>query len=244
MKNKELKIIAVVSARGGSKGIPGKNIKLLNGKPLINHCFKNLLKCKVINRVILSSDSKKILRIAKKSYPKIETMLRPKNLAQDKTPLTSVAKYVSSELKRKNYIPDFVLQVAPTCPFIKLQTIEKIISLLKKNKSDCVVTLKRIEHEHPYRAKELNVKNGIFKSFIKNTNVEKFISRQDLPVLYCTSGGIYARSYKLLQKFNEKNFCLGKNPIGVIVDDIESINIDRKIDFDFAELIAKKYRIK
>jgi len=116
--------------------------------------------------------------------------------------------------------------------------------LLKRNKSNCIVTLKKIEHEHPYRAKQLDIKNKIFKSFIKNINVEKYISRQDLPVLYCTSGAIYARSYKLLQTFNEKNFCLGEKPIGVVVDDIEAINIDRKIDFDFAELIAKKYNIK
>ena len=242
--NTKPKIIAVVSARGGSKGIPGKNIKLLNGKPLISYCLKNLLNCSEISRVILSSDSKKILKIAKKKYPKLEIMLRPKKLARDNTPLTSVAKFVSKELKKKGYISDFVLQVAPTCPFIKLKTIKKIITLLKRNKSNCIVTLKKIEHEHPYRAKQLNIKNKIFKSFIKNINVEKYISRQDLPVLYCTSGAIYARSYKLLQTFNEKNFCLGKKPIGVVVDDIEAINIDRKIDFDFAELIAKKYNIK
>ena len=65
--NTKPKIIAVVSARGGSKGIPGKNIKLLNGKPLISYCLKNLLNCPEISRVILSSDSKKILKIAKKN---------------------------------------------------------------------------------------------------------------------------------------------------------------------------------
>ena len=62
--------------------------------------------------------------------------------------------------------------------------------------NDCVVTLKRIEHEHPYRAKELNKFSKNFKSFIKHLNVEKFISRQDLPTLYCTSGGIYARNFR------------------------------------------------
>ncbi len=74
--------------------------------------------------------------------------------------------------------------------------------------------------------------------------MEKFISRQDLPTLYCTSGGIYARSFKLLKKFNEKDFNLGKRPIGIVVNDIEAINIDRHIDFDFAELISKKYNLR
>ena len=90
----------------------------------------------------------------------------------------------------------------------------------------------------------MNEKNSKFKSFLKNINVEKFISRQDLPTLYCTSGAIYARSFQLLKKFNEKDFNLGTRPIGVVVDDIEAVNIDRHIDFDFAELISKKYKLK
>ena len=77
---------------------------------------------------------------------------------------------------------------------------------------------------------------------LKNINVEKFMSRQDLPTLYCTSGAIYGRTYNLQQTFNpnKKSFCFGKNPIGVVLNDIESINIDRPIDFKFAEFIAKK----
>ena len=123
--------------------------------------------------------------------------------------------------------------------------MEKIIHVLKKNISNCAVTLKRIEHEHPYRAKRLNVKSKKFNSFIKNVNVEKFMSRQDLPELYCTSGAIYGRSYDLLQTFNskKKSFCFGKSPYGVVVDDIEAINIDRPIDFDFADFIAKKLKL-
>ena len=236
-------IVAVVSARAGSKGIPGKNIKLLNGKPLVLHSLKSLLKIKEINKIVLSSDSNKILNIAKKFSKKIQLMKRPKRLAADKTPLTSVVKYTALELEKKGYVADYVLQIAPTCPFIKTQTIKNIIKLLKKG-NECVVTLKKIEHEHPYRAKHLNKKNNQFKSFLKNINVEKFISRQDLPTLYCTSGGIYARSFKLLKKFNEKDFNLGKRPIGIVVNDIESINIDRHIDFDFAELISKKYNLR
>ena len=236
---KNFKILAVVSARKGSKGIKDKNIKLLSGKPLVAHSLDTLLKIKDIDKIVLSSDSEKILNIGKKISKKIEIMKRPKSLANDKTPLTSVVKYVAVELEKKNYKADFVLQVAPTCPYIKVSTYMRIIELLKKKKSDCVVTLKRIEYEHPYRAKKLNEKNLVFSSFIKNMNVEKFISRQDLPTLYCTSGAVYARSLKLLKKFNEKNFCLGSKPLGVIVDDIESVNIDRQIDFKFAQFLRK-----
>jgi CMP-N,N'-diacetyllegionaminic acid synthase len=239
------KIIAIVSARGGSKGVPKKNIKSLNGYPLIYYTLKTLKKAKRINKIILSSDSDNILNVARGLNLKIDLNKRPSYLAKDSTPLTSVVQYESKRINDLGYKHDYVLQISPASPFLSLKTINDIIDLLL-NKNSCVVTLKRIEHEHPYRAKYLK-KNNSFKPFIKNINVEKFISRQDLPTLYCTSGSVYARSYKLLSTFTGKDFCLGSSPVGVVVNDIEAINIDRKIDFDFANFVMKnkkKYEIK
>ncbi len=234
-----MSIIAVVPARGGSKGIPRKNLKLLDNKPLIFHIIETLLKNKKISLVVLSSEDEEIKKVATKKFKnKILIQERPKYLSKDHTPLTSVVKYAAEKLHKEGINFKYVLQVAPTCPFIKQITVNQIIQALENNYSDCVVTLKRVEHEHPYRVKELD-KNNYFRQFIKNVNVEKFISRQDLPTLYCTSGAIYARTFKLLKTFNEKNFCLGKKPLGVVVDDYEAINIDRPIDFDFAKLIIK-----
>ena len=237
-------IIAIVPARGGSKGIPYKNIKDLNGRPLIYHVINTLKKVKKIDRIIVSTEDNKIKKIVKSFFPNIEIKNRSKKLASDSATLTEVVKHVSKSIKKKDYFPDFILQIAPTCPFVKKETVEEIINVLENKISDCAVTLKRIEHEHPYRAKKLNSKSKKFKSFIKNVNVEKFMSRQDLPELYCTSGAIYGRSYNLLQTFNnkKKSFCFGKNPYGVVVDDIEAINIDRPIDFEFAQFIGKKIK--
>ena len=240
MKAKKKNVIAVVAARGGSKGIPNKNIKKLNGKPLIFYILKTLSKIKLIDRIILSSDSIKIKNTVKKfKFKNIEIFDRSKKLSGDKVPLTSVAKSVAEKLEKNGYYPDIVLQISAACPFLKKSTIEKSINILKeKNDIHCVVSLKRIEHEHPYRAKVLD-KNNKFKKFIKNVDVEKFISRQDLPTLYCTSGALYSRKYSLLKTYKEKDFNLGKKPHGIVVDDIESINIDRMVDFRFAEFILK-----
>ncbi len=240
---KNTNIVAIVSARGGSKGIPKKNIKLLGSKPLIIYSLKLLSSIKSINKIIVSTDNNQIRNVVKYYFPKIEVMIRPKHLAKDKTPLTDVTKYVSECLAKRGDNYNFVLQVAPTCPFIKKNTVEKIISILKLKKSDCVVTLKRIEHEHPYRAKILNKKSNLFKSFLKNINVESFISRQDLPTLYCSSGGIYGRTFSLLKTYNGKDFCFGKKPYGIIVDDLEAVNIDRPIDFEFASYLARNKKV-
>lgn len=236
------KILAIVPARGGSKGIKYKNLKKINNRPLVYYIIKTLLKIKKIDKIVFTTEDEKIKTVVKKLFPKIIVHNRNKTLSTDKATLTEVVKEVSKEFNLKGYKSDYVLQIAPTCPFIKKKTIENIINKLLKKNVECVVTLKKIEHEHPYRAKVLEKKNNFFKPFLKNINVEKYMSRQDLPVMYCTSGAIYARSYKLLQTFDPKNksFCLGKNPVGVIVSDKEAVNIDRPIDLEFARFIAKK----
>jgi CMP-N,N'-diacetyllegionaminic acid synthase len=235
------KFIAIVSARGGSKGIKKKNLQKINKKPLIFYTLNTLVNSN-IDEVIFSSDSDEIINEVKKFKLNIKIFKRPLYLADDKTALTDVVKYTAHQFSKKYYKPDVVFQVAATCPFLKVITINDTIKKFKKNKNiECCVTLKRIEHEHPYRAKKI-LKNGIFEPVIKNKNVEKFISRQDLPLYYCTSGSLYARNYSLLMKFNNKDFCLGKKPHGIIVDDIESINIDRQVDLDFARFIYKKLK--
>jgi CMP-N-acetylneuraminic acid synthetase len=237
------KFIAIVSARGGSKGIKKKNLQKIGNKPLIFYTLNTLINSN-IDEVLFSSESDEIINEVKKFKFKIKIFKRPSSLADDKTALTEVVKYTAKQFSKKYYKPDVVFQIAATCPFLKVSTINNTINKFRKNKNlECCVSLKKIEHEHPYRAKKL-FRNDIFEPVIKNKNVEQYISRQDLPLYYCTSGSIYARNFDLLMKFNNKNFCLGKNPHGIIVDDIESINIDRQVDLDFARFIHKKLQFK
>ena len=240
---KKSRVLAVVAARAGSKGIKNKNLMKIDGKPLVLHSIKTLLKSGCIDLVCLSTNSKKIGKIVKKNYPKVYIDHRPKKYSGDKVPLTSVPHYICKKFNKNHNFYDYVLQVAPTCPFVKISTIKKIVKMLKKKVSNCVVTIKKIEHEHPYRAKKFNKKNHNIHHFIKDIDVEKYISRQDLPNLYCTSGAIYGRTNKLINSFNGKDFCLGNRPKGVVVNDIEAINIDRKIDLDFARYISLNFKI-
>ena len=149
---KKYKILAVVAARGGSKGIKNKNLRKIGNKELVLHVINTLSLIKTIDTICLSSDSSKIIKVVKEKFPNVQIDYR-KKLSGDKVPLTSVAKSVSEKYNKKGDIHEIVLQVAPTCPFIKKNTIELIIQKLIKKESDCAVTLKRIEHEHPYRAK-------------------------------------------------------------------------------------------
>ena len=104
---------------------------------------------------------------------------------------------------------------------------------------ECAVSLQRIEHSHPYRARKL-FESNYFENFIRDINVESYHSRQDLPELFCTSGSIYTRERHLLEAYDETDFAMGTKRKGVIMDEIEAVNIDRMIDFQFAEFLVKK----
>ena len=233
---KKNKILCSIAARAGSKGVPGKNLKLLNNKPLIFYSINAAIKSKYIDKVIMSTEDEEIADTALKFGAEVP-YIRDKSLTDDLTPLTEVTKDTMKRMDLLGFHSDIVIQLSPTCPFITEEIIDKCIE--ESDEVDSVVTLKRIEHEHPYRAKEID-EEGYFKSFIKDIDVESFQSRQELPDLYCTSGAIYLRRRDNLERWNGKSFALGKKSKGVILSDLESINIDRPIDFSYAEFLSKE----
>lgn len=233
-----MKVFAVISARGGSKEVPGKNIRDLGKRPLLEYSIKKAVNSDLIDRVICSTDDEQIAAIAKKAGAEVP-FKRPAELADDHTPLLSVTKHSMLEMDSLGFRADIIVQIAPTCPFIKRKRIDESIEMVMDDSCECSVSLKRIEHEHPYRARRLSEGN-YFENFIQDINVEKFHSRQDLPTLYCTSGGIYTRERHLLEAYDGSDFAMGEMRRGLLLDDIEAINIDREIDFEFAEFLIEK----
>lgn len=235
-----MKTLAVISARGGSKAVPRKNVLNLGGIPLIAHLFQKAKACSVIDRVICSTDDDEIAEIAE-SYGVEIPFRRPSELAGDRTPLISVTQHAMLEMDRLGFRADIIAQLAPTCPFLRVESIQRSIDMAASDGCDCAVSLKRIEHEHPYRARRM-LENDYFENFIQDINVEdrKYHARQDLPELYCTSGGIYTRKRYLLEEFDGSDFAMGKLRKGIILDDIEAVNIDRPIDFEFAEFLMER----
>lgn len=229
----ELKVLCSIAARAGSKGIPGKNLKMLGGKPLIAHAIESALSASKIDKVVINTEDDGIAA-AGENYGAIAPFRREEALADDDTPLLMTTKDTMLQMDKLGYEADVIIQLAATCPFIRPETLNDSVELALQH--HCAVSLKRIEHEHPYRAKEL-AEDLTFQSFIKDVDVEAFQSRQSLPTLYCTSGGIYTRTRELLMTATDKDFCLGKTPKGIVVADVESINIDRPVDFEFAEFI-------
>ena len=126
-----LKTICIIPARGGSKGVPRKNIRKIAGKPLLGYVIENLKKGKNFSNIIVSTEDKEIARIAKK-YGAEVPFLRPKKLASDTTPMDEVLLHAVKKLKKLNYDFDAFVWRDATTPFITNNDIKKSINLLKE----------------------------------------------------------------------------------------------------------------
>ena len=185
---KKTNILAVIPARSGSKEIPNKNIKKIRGVPLLAYSIKYALKSKIIDKVIVSTDSKKYLNIAKK-YKAEVPYLRKKILSKDDVtdyPVIIDALIRCEKIYKKMY--NYVVLLRPTSPFREKGLIESSYQLLKKNpKATSVRSVKKTDN-HPYRSWIL--KNGFIKGFVKNIIEPYNIPRQKLPLIMFQTGDI------------------------------------------------------
>jgi CMP-N,N'-diacetyllegionaminic acid synthase len=234
-----LKILAIIPARGGSKGLPMKNIKKMAGIPLIKHTILAAKKAKVFDKIIVSTDNEKILEIAKKEGLEIP-FLRPKRISKDKSSTVDAIKHTIDFLEKESYVPEIIVVLQPTSPLRKIQEIKKAVNLLKKSNATSVISVTKIK-THPYSSFWHNTK--YLKPF--KENFEKFTLRQDKPSLYYPTGSIYAFKLKTLKKYDSVYGPRIKPMINKFEEDIT--DIDSLYDFFLAEqtlLNWKKYQKK
>lgn len=236
----EVKILGVITARGGSKGILRKNIKELNGKPLIAYTIEAAKKSGVFDRIILSTDDLEIAKVAKKYGCEVPFM-RPLELAQDDTPHLPVMQHAVSWLKEnKNYNPDFVAILQPTAPLRQAWHLKEAFDLLIKQETDSVVAVTEIPgHYSPYWAVTVD-ENGLGKLFTGDHIRNRIPRRQSFPKkTYSNCGALYMFKTKYLFDKNKPNF-YGDKVAVYPMEEKYSINIDNPEDWDLAEQALKK----
>ena len=220
------KILAVIPARSGSKGIKNKNIKKLNGKPLISYSIKYARNCKYIDEIIVSTDSKKYANIAKKYHAKVP-FLRSKKLSVDNVQDYPV---ILDALKKSEKIFkiffDYVVLLRPTSPYREVNLIGKAIKKIHNNKACSSIRSVVLSNSHPYRHWKLK-KNGKFiEGFVKQIKESFNIPRQKLPKLYFQSGDLEIIKRKTLLDGSIS----GKKVMPLILKK-KSMDIDRIEDF-------------
>lgn len=234
------KILFFIGARAGSKGLKNKNIKFLNGKPLIYWSVKQALKSKFCKDLIISSDSQKILNLCSKLSKKIFPIKRPKNLSSHNSGKFLAWKHalIKYEEIKKTKI-DYVLDLDCTNPMRHVDDINNIIKKkIRFKKIDAIVTIANSRKNPYFNMIEKNKKNFLK---ISKTLQAWPVRRQDAPEVYDQVASIYCLNRKFILKKN--NIYQGKI-YGYKVKNYQIYDIDSKLDFEIIEYLFKKYKRK
>lgn len=234
---KNQKVICIIPARKGSKGLKNKNIKKLKNIPLIAWSILVAKKCKMIDEIIVSTDSKKISKIAKKYGAKVP-FLRPSNLATDKSSSFEVLKHAINFYKKKKVFFDYVLLLEPTSPLRDYKDVNLCLKKVLKNKIDAMVSVTKVINQHPSFLYSLK-KNNFLVPYLKNKK-KLYVRRQDINSLYYLEGSIYiSKTSSLLKKrtfYHEKTQAF-------TVDKWKSLEIDDIDDFNLAQFYTRRLNI-
>ncbi len=230
------KILAVILARAGSKGLKNKNIKKLGNKPLVSWSIDEAKKSKKIDTILLSTDSVKIAKIGKRKKIYVP-FLRPKNLSGDKTPSVDALEHSINFLKDKGKKFDYIILLEPTSPFRSYIDIDNSLSKLIKSNASSLVSICKTDSLNPFF---LFKKRKEFLVPIKKAK-KKYLRRQDIEPTYFLEGSIYISKISTLLK--ERSFC-HNDTIGYEVPKWKSIEIDDIIDLELAKIILKKKKLR
>lgn len=232
-KNK--KILAVVPARGGSKGVPRKNIINVGGFPLIKYtidCGKN---SKYLDRVVVSTEDLLIKKIAEENRGDVP-FLRPKELAEDTSKTIDCIVHAVDTLKGMGEVYDYVMILQNTVPLRKSWHVDEAIEMIIDKNEKSLVSISEVE-EHPILMRTLNEDNSV-ESLL---HINSTMRRQDFPKFYKVDGAIYIQ--KLDEDFN-LNTSLNDGKLGYIIDKKYTTDIDNYIDIKIVEYYLEKEREK
>lgn len=221
-----IKTVAIIPARGGSKGIPRKNIKELCGKPLIGHIIETALNVKEIDRVIVSTEDAEIAEVATKFGAEVP-FIRPEELAQDETPTLPVLQHTIHYLiQNENYEPDVIVLLYATSPMLSKERISEGIEILKSGNFESVISV--IEDRGHYWIDSENKYERLYPKVLEN--------RQLMKPLFKENGAIYIAKKDVLMT---KNVLVGTNVGFLIMHERESVDIDEPLDFEKCEFLLK-----
>lgn len=223
--------LAIIPARGGSKGIPKKNLRLFCGKPLITYTIAEAKKSRHLSRIIVSTESDDIARVANE-YGAEVPFLRPTELAKDTSKVLDAIVHLLKELKaNEGYTPDYVVLLQPTSPLRTAEDIDATIDLLLRENADSAITVSVVEPRVFIKAADGTLTLASDERFLRSTN------RQALEHTVSENGSmVYVNRVSTL--LSTGNFLNGKL-VGIETPKWRSVDLDAPEDFVLGELICK-----
>ncbi len=220
------RVLAIIPARGGSKGLPGKNIKSMRGKPLIAHAIQAGIQNKYIDEVIVSTDCNEIANVSRSYGAKVED--RPSDLSGDKSLIADTLRM----LYQKYQDFQIVVLLEPTCPLRTEDNINQCIEMLVTQNADSVATVSKSE---PPLTRMWIFENQVFKPLIEGSDASK--PRQEQQDAYFLNGAAYAFNFSSFSKSDSNLIFYGKK-IPIVVENV-LVDIDTLADFKLAESLME-----
>ena len=228
------RVLGLIPARSGSKGIPDKNVRVLGGKPLLVHAVDAARSSKVVDRIVVTTESERIAALAR-AYGAEVPFLRPASLARDETPMLPVIVDAVDRLEAAGWSPEIVVLLQPTAPLRRPEHIRMGLDLLLGTRADSVVTVVPVpSHYAPHFV--MRVTDGRLAPFLAEG--ERFTRRQDVPVAYSRDGTLYAFWRRNLRE----GTIYGGDCRPLILSSEESVNLDDPSDWQRAEALLARVR--
>ena len=225
------RVIATICARGGSKALPGKNLRPLAGKPLIVHTIEHALACRVIDGVFVSTDDEHIAEVAQRAGAQVP-YLRPAELATDEAPKLPAIGHLVAHLERSGMSVDTVVDLQPTSPLRRPEDIEAALALL--DDADLVVSVTEPSHNPYYTLAEADAEGRLQLS-----KPAGFARRQDAPAVWGLNGSIYVwRRAALTKAIAEGFWSVRAKPYAM--PRRRSVDIDDLEDFELAQWLLQR----
>ena len=230
--NNKVRILGIIPARAGSKGIPNKNMRSLAGKPLIQYTIETALLSNSLDTIMVSSDSEEIIGLCG-NFPKLETpYLRPAELSLDTTPTIKVVKHALEYYNEIGRTFDYVCLLQPTSPFRNDALIDNAVRKLIDEKGESLVTIRKVPAQYnPHWTFKMN--EAILSPFIDDNGI--IPRRQELPDAWHRDGKIYLTSVDLVKQ----GLLIGGKIIGFKNDQETDVNIDTWEDWNLAEKLLE-----
>lgn len=207
-----MKVLAIIPARGGSKGVPGKNIKNLGGKPLIAYTIERAFESKKLSKIVLSSEDEEIINTAKNLGIEVP-FVRPMELATDQAKSIDVVNHAVLELEKNNEFFDAVCLLQISSPFREKGFIDKAIQKFIDENVDALISVLKVPHEFNPHWTFIPDNTGHLR--ISTGDKEIITRRQDLPTSYYRDGSIYITKTDIIKKgsfYGEKLGYIENNP--------------------------------
>ncbi len=232
MKNLNSSILCLINARGGSKGVPGKNIRMLGGRPLIAWSIETALQSKLIKKAVVSTDSEEIAHVATQ-HGAVVPFLRPSELATDTAKQIDVIAHALKFLESMGEHYDYVCILQPTCPLRSVEDVDGTLELLISSGADSAITVTDVGGRHPCTLYKMNEGDNKLTPYVESSKAG--VLRQGFEELYWRTGSVYAMKADVVKKGS----LYGDDTRGFVVPEERTFNIDTPFDFELTEAWLK-----